>query len=65
VALAAALSSGRAWLARAARAFVEVTRNTPTLVQLYCAFLVLNMLITSSCATGARATTRSRPLSGW
>ena len=25
---------------------MEVTRNTPTLVQLYCAFLVLNMLIT-------------------
>ena len=46
VALAAALTSGRAWLARPARAFVEVTRNTPTLVQLYCAFLVLNMLIT-------------------
>ena len=46
VSLAAALTSGRAWLARPARAFVEVTRNTPTLVQLYCAFLVLNMLIT-------------------
>lgn len=29
-----------------ARGFIEVTRNTPTLVQLYCAFLVLNMLIT-------------------
>lgn len=46
VQLAAALTSGRAWLAQPARAFVEVTRNTPTLVQLYCAFLVLNMLIT-------------------
>ncbi|WP_280190443.1 ABC transporter permease subunit [Delftia sp. PS-11] len=46
VALAAALTSGRAWLVAPARAFVEVTRNTPTLVQLYCAFLVLNMLIT-------------------
>ncbi|HEY9238213.1 amino acid ABC transporter permease [Variovorax sp. N23] len=46
VAIAAALTSGRPWLARPARAFVEVTRNTPTLVQLYCAFLVLNMLIT-------------------
>ena len=46
VLLAAALTSGRAWLAQPARAFVEVTRNTPTLVQLYCAFLVLNMLIT-------------------
>jgi polar amino acid transport system permease protein len=41
-----ALTSGRPWLAQPARAFVEVTRNTPTLVQLYCAFLVLNMLIT-------------------
>jgi polar amino acid transport system permease protein len=46
VGIAAALTSGRAWLARPAHAFVEVTRNTPTLVQLYCAFLVLNMLIT-------------------
>jgi len=46
VAVAAALTSGRRWLALPARAFVEVTRNTPTLVQLYCAFLVLNMLIT-------------------
>ena len=46
VAMAAALTSGRPWLAQPARAFVEVTRNTPTLVQLYCAFLVLNMLIT-------------------
>lgn len=46
VAIAAALTSGRAWLMLPARAFVELTRNTPTLVQLYCAFLVLNMLIT-------------------
>ncbi|MDB5954842.1 amino acid ABC transporter permease [Ramlibacter sp.] len=46
VALAALLTSGRAWLAGPARAFVELTRNTPTLVQLYCAFLVLNMLVT-------------------
>ncbi|RYF26069.1 MAG: amino acid ABC transporter permease [Comamonadaceae bacterium] len=46
VVLAAFMTSGRAWLAGPARAFVEVTRNTPTLVQLYCAFLVLNMLIT-------------------
>ncbi|WP_019703251.1 amino acid ABC transporter permease [Paracidovorax oryzae] len=46
VVLAACMTSGRAWLAGPARAFVEVTRNTPTLVQLYCAFLVLNMLIT-------------------
>jgi polar amino acid transport system permease protein len=46
VVIAAALTSGRRWLAQPARAVVEVTRNTPTLVQLYCAFLVLNMLIT-------------------
>lgn len=46
VAIAAALTSPRRWVALPAHAFVEVTRNTPTLVQLYCAFLVLNMLIT-------------------
>jgi polar amino acid transport system permease protein len=46
VVLAALLTSGRPLLAGPARAFVEVTRNTPTLVQLYCAFLVLNMLVT-------------------
>lgn len=46
VLLAAGLTSTHGWLARLTRAFVEVTRNTPTLVQLYCAFLVLNMLIT-------------------
>lgn len=51
VAIAAALTSGRAWLVQPARAFVEVTRNTPTLVQLYCAFLVLNMLITQQLQT--------------
>lgn len=45
VAIAAALTSGRAWLVSPARVFVEITRNTPTLVQLYCAFLVLNMII--------------------
>jgi polar amino acid transport system permease protein len=54
-ALAVALVSHRGWLAGSARAFVEVTRNTPTLVQLYCAFLVLNMLITQAlhAASGA------------
>ena len=44
--LAAALHSPRASLRLPCRAFVELTRNTPTLVQLYCAFLVLNLLIT-------------------
>jgi polar amino acid transport system permease protein len=48
VALAAMLTSGRTYLARPARIFIEVTRNTPTLVQLYCAFLVLNMLLTQA-----------------
>lgn len=48
VLLAAGLTSGNRWLAGSTRAFVELTRNTPTLVQLYCAFLVLNMLITQS-----------------
>ncbi|KPX41665.1 amino acid ABC transporter permease [Pseudomonas ficuserectae] len=46
VGLAAMLTSGKTWLAVPARVFIEVTRNTPTLVQLYCAFLVLNMLLT-------------------
>lgn len=48
VLLAAAVTSARRWLQWPARAFIEVTRNTPTLVQLYCAFLVLNMLINQS-----------------
>jgi polar amino acid transport system permease protein len=48
IALAAALTSGRRWLAVPARVFIEITRNTPTLVQLYCAFLVLNMLLTQA-----------------
>lgn len=45
VAIAALLVSRRPVLSAAARAFVELTRNTPTLVQLYCGFLVINMLI--------------------
>lgn len=48
VLLAAMLVSRQRALAWLAQAFVEVTRNTPTLVQLYCAFLVLNMLITEA-----------------
>jgi polar amino acid transport system permease protein len=51
VALAALLTSGKAYLAKPARVFIEVTRNTPTLVQLYCAFLVLNMLLTQAVGT--------------
>ena len=48
VGLAGMLTSGKPYLARPARVFIEVTRNTPTLVQLYCAFLVLNMLLTQA-----------------
>lgn len=48
VVLAAMLTSGKICLATPARMFIEVTRNTPTLVQLYCAFLVLNMLLTQA-----------------
>jgi polar amino acid transport system permease protein len=44
-AIAGLLTSGRPWLARPARTFVEVARNTPTLVQIYCAFFVFNMLV--------------------
>jgi polar amino acid transport system permease protein len=46
--LAACLTSRRAALAVPARIFIEITRNTPTLVQLYCAFLVVNMLISQA-----------------
>lgn len=52
VLIAAGLTSGRAWLTRPLTAFVELTRNTPTLVQLYCAFLVLNMLISQKLEGG-------------
>src|SRR5471032_1213814 len=45
IVVASLLTSGKPWLANPTRAFVELTRNTPTLVQLYCAFFVLNMLI--------------------
>ena len=44
---AAMLTSGKTWLAGPVRAYVELTRNTPTLVQLMCGFLVLNMLISN------------------
>jgi polar amino acid transport system permease protein len=43
--LTAMLVSSRPWLQQPARAFIELTRNTPVLVQLYCAFFVLNMLL--------------------
>jgi polar amino acid transport system permease protein len=47
-AIAAAMAAGRPWLARPARAFVELMRNTPTLVQIFCAFFVLNLLISQA-----------------
>lgn len=46
VLLLLALRSKSGLLVGAARGAIEITRNTPTIVQLYCAFLVLNMLIT-------------------
>lgn len=46
VVLLLALRSRHALVAGVARGTIELTRNTPTIVQLYCAFLVLNMLIT-------------------
>ncbi|RCW81843.1 amino acid ABC transporter permease [Phyllobacterium bourgognense] len=42
---AACLTSGRVWLSTPVRAFVEITRNTPTLVQLMFSFLVLNTFV--------------------
>lgn len=51
VGLAALLTSGKPALAVPARVFIEVTRNTPTLVQLYCAVLVLNMLLNQAVGT--------------
>lgn len=48
IAIAAVLVSRRPYFSAAARAFVELTRNTPTLVQLYCGFLVFNTLISEA-----------------
>lgn len=45
LAFVAAVTSGRGLLAVPVRAYIELTRNTPTLVQLACAFYVINMLI--------------------
>ncbi len=47
VIFAACLTSGRIWLSAPVRAFVELTRNTPTLVQLMFSFLVLNTVISN------------------
>lgn len=53
VIIAAAMTRKSRWIAMPVTAFVELTRNTPALVQLYCAFLVLNMLISQKLAGGA------------
>ncbi|UHC19696.1 amino acid ABC transporter permease [Methylobacterium currus] len=60
ISLAAALTSDRPWLAGPARAYVELTRNTPTLVQLMFTVLVVNMLI-SQALGGAQ----NNPLGAW
>lgn len=39
------LTSGRKFLSAPVRVFIEITRNTPTLVQLMFSFLVLNTLV--------------------
>ncbi|OWV97284.1 amino acid ABC transporter [Rhizobium sp. R72] len=44
---ATCLTSGRLWLSAPVRAFVEITRNTPTLVQLMFSFLVLNTVVSN------------------
>ncbi|RFB96958.1 amino acid ABC transporter [Rhizobium leguminosarum bv. trifolii] len=44
---AACLTSDRLWLSAPVRAFVEITRNTPTLVQLMFSFLVLNTFVSN------------------
>jgi polar amino acid transport system permease protein len=44
---AACLTSGRPFLSAPVRAFVEITRNTPTLVQLMFSFLVLNTFVSN------------------
>ncbi|MFK0166299.1 amino acid ABC transporter permease [Rhizobium sp. NPDC090279] len=44
---AAMLTSGNKVLAAPVRAFIEVTRNTPTLVQLMFSFLVLNTFVSN------------------
>ncbi|RWX81138.1 amino acid ABC transporter permease [Neorhizobium lilium] len=44
---AACLTSGKLWLSSPVRGFVELTRNTPTLVQLMFSFLVLNTFVSN------------------
>ncbi|TDK32211.1 amino acid ABC transporter permease [Rhizobium deserti] len=44
---AACLTSNRPWLSAPVRGFVELTRNTPTLVQLMFSFLVLNTVVSN------------------
>jgi polar amino acid transport system permease protein len=51
--MAAILNRQPGGITRALNAFIDLVRNTPTLVQLYCAFLVLNMLITQKLGHGS------------
>jgi polar amino acid transport system permease protein len=44
---AACLTSGKIWLSAPVRGFIELTRNTPTLVQLMFSFLVLNTVVSN------------------
>ena len=48
IVLTFALRSPQRWLSIPSRAFIELTRSTPTLVQLDCAFLALNMLVSAA-----------------
>ncbi|BAI73620.1 hypothetical protein AZL_a00890 (plasmid) [Azospirillum sp. B510] len=52
--LAGCLTAKSRLLSLPARLFVELTRNTPTLVQLVCAFLGLNMLISDALGGAGR-----------
>ncbi|WP_213989124.1 ABC transporter permease subunit [Sodalis sp. dw_96] len=52
VLIAAALNHRSRWIVAPIGALVELVRNTPVLIQLYCAFLVLNMLISRQIAGG-------------
>ncbi len=53
VVIAAAMTRKSRWIVAPVGALIELIRNTPALVQLYCAFLVLNMLISQKLTGGA------------
>ncbi|HEY0207740.1 ABC transporter permease subunit [Acerihabitans sp.] len=52
VLITAALTRKSRWIVAPLGALVELMRNTPALIQLYCAFLVLNMLISQKITGG-------------